>query len=39
LNPEIPELQYAEFIGVLGQPGELKHLSSRWKRKKNRFRQ
>ena len=28
---------YTEFIGVRREPGELKHLSSRRKRKKNRF--
>ena len=29
---------YAESIGMQGEPGELKHLSSRRKRKKHRFR-
>ena len=38
-DPGIPELAYAEFIGVCGERGQLKHLSSRRKRKKNRFRQ
>ena len=38
-DPGIPELPYVEYIGVRGQRGELKHLSNRWKRKKNRFRQ
>jgi hypothetical protein len=37
VDPGIPELAYAEYIGVRGQRGELKHLSNRWKRKKNRF--
>ena len=41
LNGEtrLEELQslYAEYIGMQGEPGELKHLSSRRKRKKNRF--
>ena len=27
------QLSYAEYIGVRGQPGELKHLSTRRKRK------
>ena len=36
-NPGIPELAVAEFIGGCGQRGELKHLSNRRKRKKNRF--
>jgi hypothetical protein len=39
VDPEIPELVHAESIGVYGQRGELKHLSNRRKRKKNRFRQ
>jgi hypothetical protein len=30
-------LTHTEFIGVRGQRGELKHLSNRRKRKKNRF--
>ena len=30
---------YAESIGIWREPGELKHLSSRRKRKKNRFRE
>ena len=30
---------YAESIGMQGEPGELKHLSSRRKRKKHRFRE
>ena len=41
LNGEtrLEELQslHAEYIGMQGEPGELKHLSSRRKRKKNRF--
>lgn len=36
-DPGIPELTHTEFIGVRGQRGKLKHLSNRWKRKKNRF--
>ena len=39
VDPGIPELTYAEYIGICGRRGELKHLSNRWKRKKNRFRQ
>ena len=35
----IPPPPYAESIGMRGEPGELKHLSSRRKRKKNRFRE
>ena len=34
-NPQSP---YAEYIGIRREPGELKHLSSRRKRKKYRFR-
>ncbi len=37
VDPGIPELGGVEFIGVVGQRGELKHLSNRRKRKKNRF--
>ena len=37
VDPRIPELTYTEYIGVCGQPGELKHLSNRWRKKKNRF--
>ena len=41
LNGEtrLEELQslHVEYIGMQGEPGELKHLSSRRKRKKNRF--
>ena len=41
LNGEtrLEELQslHGEYIGMQGEPGELKHLSSRRKRKKNRF--
>ena len=35
----LEELQslHVEYIGMQGEPGELKHLSSRRKRKKNRF--
>ena len=35
-NPPSP---YAESIGIRREPGELKHLSSRRKRKKTRFRE
>jgi hypothetical protein len=28
IDPEIPELPYTEYIGMRGQPGELKHLST-----------
>ena len=28
---------YTEYIGMQGEPGELKHLSNRRKRKKHRF--
>ena len=38
VDPGIPDLVSAEYLGVGGQPGELKHLSTRRKRKKNRFR-
>jgi len=37
VDPEIPESDGAEYIGAVGQHGELKHLSNRWKRKKPRF--
>lgn len=37
VDPKIPEQVFAEYIGRHRQPGELKHLSNRWKRKKNRF--
>ena len=37
-DPEMLELAYTEYIGIRGQPRELKHLSTWWKRKKNRFR-
>jgi hypothetical protein len=37
VDPEIPELACAEFIGARGERGQLKHLSSRRRRKKNRF--
>ena len=30
-----PHVPYTESIGIRGEPGELKHLSSRRKRKKN----
>ena len=33
----IPQSPYTESIGVRREPGELKHLSSRRKRKKTRF--
>ncbi len=32
-----PPLPHGEHIAVRGEPGELKHLSSRRKRKKHRF--
>ena len=35
-NPYVP---YAEYIGMRREPGELKHLSSRRKRKKHRYRE
>ncbi len=38
VDPEVPELACAEFIGTRGKRGELKHLSNHWKIKKNRFR-
>lgn len=37
VDPKIPEQVFAEYIGKHRQPGELKHLSNRWKRKKTRF--
>ena len=37
VDPGIPELACTESIGVCGERGELKHLSNRRKRKKNRF--
>ena len=36
-DPGIPELTVTEYIGCSGQRGELKHLSIRRNRKKNRF--
>lgn len=39
LIPVIPELAYAEFIGVRSERGELKHLSTPRKRKQKRLRQ
>ena len=36
-DPGIPELAVTEYIGCSGQRGELKHLSIRRNRKKNRF--
>ena len=36
-DPGIPELARVEHIGACGERGELKHLSNRRKRKKNRF--
>ena len=33
-----PHVPYTESIGIRREPGELKHLSSRRKRKKDRFR-
>jgi hypothetical protein len=32
-----PQLSYGEFIAIRREPGELKHLSTRRKRKKTRF--
>ena len=32
-----PLSAYGEFIAICGEPGELKHLSTRRKRKKHRF--
>ena len=32
-----PHVPYTESIGIRREPGELKHLSSRRKRKKHRF--
>ena len=37
-RPEELRSPYTEYIGVRREPGELKHLSSRRKRKKHRFR-
>ena len=34
-----PQSPYTESIGIRREPGELKHLSSRRKRKKHRFRE
>ena len=34
-----PPSACTEYIGACGEPGELKHLSTRRKRKKHRFRQ
>ena len=33
-----PQVTYGEYIAIRREPGELKHLSSRRKRKKHRFR-
>ena len=33
----IPLSLYGEYIAMQGEPGELKHLSTQRKRKKNRF--
>ena len=33
-----PQSPYTEYIGIRGEPAELKHLSRRRKRKKHRFR-
>ena len=38
-RPEKLRSLYGEYIAMQGEPGELKHLSSRRKRKKTRFRQ
>ena len=32
-----PQSLYSEYIAIQREPGELKHLSNRRKRKKNRF--
>ena len=32
-----PQVTYGEYIAIRREPGELKHLSSRRKRKKHRF--
>ena len=37
VDPGIPELVCAKYIGAYSERGQLKHLSSRRKRKKNRF--
>ena len=37
VDPGIPELMYAEYIGVHRKRGKLKHLSNRRSRKKTRF--
>ena len=34
-----PQVSITEYIGYGGEPGELKHLSSRRKRKKDRYRE
>ena len=34
-----PQVSYGEYIAMRREPGELKHLSSRRKRKKHRFRE
>ena len=34
----VPQVTYGEYIAIRREPGELKHLSSRRKRKKHRFR-
>ena len=39
VDPGIPELAYTESIGVRGERGELKHLSTPRKRKQQRLRQ
>ena len=39
VDPGVPELTCTESIGVRCEPGELKHLSTRRKRKKPRLRQ
>ena len=33
----VPQVTYGEYIAIRREPGELKHLSSRRKRKKTRF--
>ena len=33
----VPQVTYGEYIAMQREPGELKHLSSRRKRKKHRF--
>jgi len=37
VDPGIPELPYAEYIGIRSERGELKHLSTHRKRKQERL--